>query len=261
MDEAFEEQRLASELEPANAFGPCFAAYIQFFRGRPAETVPLFQALSRDSQHGFAWMTLGEAHVALGHFDEARWCIERAIALEGVSGATATVGASAYLGECLRLSGQLPAAREACLAGLRAIERSDHMYRDSVRAAALCILARTALDQGDTVAARAALHQALAQVSGRERSLGGGFLAIQAMAGLARAGEGAEWLDQAQRLFECRDRFNFSVLWTCSDDATLVELGRAALTLGRPEGLAALERARQLGSLEAGGLLEKGGAG
>jgi hypothetical protein len=130
------------------------------------------------------------------------------------------------------------------------------MYRDSFRGTALCILGRTALDQGDPVAAVAAFRQLVAHVTGRGHTLGGGYLVVEALAGLARATGDPDYLDQAQRLFDARDRFNFSKLWTCTDDAALLELGRAAMALGRDAGLTYLQRARDAGSLEAQLLLQ-----
>lgn len=131
------------------------------------------------------------------------------------------------------------------------------MYRDTFRAISLCSLARTALDQGDEDAAHAALTQVLAHIRGRERTLGGGFLVVQALAGLSRCGSGEASLDQAMRLLQDRDRFNFSLLWTCNEETTLVELARAAAAVGRPAD-AMLARARDAGSYEAGILLAKG---
>ena len=80
----------------------------------------------------------------------------------------------------------------------------------------------------------------------------------QALAGLARAGEGARFLDEALQLFESRRDLSFAILWTCSDETTLVELGRTALVLGRPEGSRMLERACEAESFEACTLLNKG---
>lgn len=256
-DEALAALQRAAELEPDLAFPPYFAGCIEMFRGRPADALPWLQkAVTLDPKHGFAWLSLGSSHTSLGHFDQGRWCFERAMALEGTPGAATTVGARGHLAECLRLAGDLAGAREACLAALEMIERSDHMYRDSVRGTALCVLGRTALDQGDPVAAAAAFRQLVAHVTGRERTLGGGYLVVQALAGLARATGDPQHLDQAQRLFAARDRFNFSKLWTCTDDAALLELGRAAMSLGRDEGLTCLQRARDAGSLEAQLLLQ-----
>ena len=259
MDEALNEERKAAELDPANGYAPYFAAAVEQFRDRPAAAIPFFQrAVTLDPPHAFAWVGLGWAHLALGSPGEARWCIEQAMDLEKKPGTAPTPGAGVYLGECLRLSGRLNDARAACLAGLDAVERSDHMYRDSFRAVALCSLARIALDSGDTAAAVAALHQVVAHLGGRPRTLGGGFLMVQALAGLARAGEDAQRYEDAVRMFTCRDRFSFSILWTCDEATTLVELGRAAIGLGRPDGPRLLAQARQAASLEARMIIEKG---
>ncbi len=74
---------------------------------------------------------------------------------------------------------------------------------------------------------------------------------MQAMAGLARAGEGEQWLREALQLFTERNRLNFAVAFICSDDATLVELARAALHVGSPDAPELLKRACDAGSLEA----------
>ncbi len=252
MDEALDQERQAAELDPANGYPPYFAGCVECFRNRPGEALRYFQcAVTLEPPHAFAWIGLSTTHLSAGNVAEARWCLEKAIELERTPGTVPTPGASAYLGECLRLSGQLTEARAACLSGLEAVERSDHMYRDTFRAVALCSLARISLDADDLGAARAALHQAIAHIRGRPRTLGGGFLMTQALAGLARAGEGAHLLDEALQLFTERDRFNFAIVFSCADDVTLVELGRAALALGRPEGIALLERACQASSFEA----------
>ena len=228
MDEAYAEEMIAAQLDPENGYPPYFAGCTLQFAGRSAEALPFFQrAVKREPPHGFAWVALGSAHQVLGNMNECLWCVERAIALESVPGAAPTAGASGFLGECLRLAERLDEARAASLAGVEAAERSDHMYRDSFRAISLCSLGRTALDQGDQAAAHAAFTQVVAHIRGRERTLGGGFLMVQALAGLARAGDGSAPLAEARRLYEQRDRFNFSILWTCDDATTQRDLKAA----------------------------------
>jgi serine/threonine protein kinase/tetratricopeptide (TPR) repeat protein len=251
-DEALEAELRALDLDPDLSFATYFAGCVEVFRGRHEAALPYLQrTVSLDPMHGFAWLGLAIAHLGLGNPDEARWCAERAVALEGQPSTSVTSGARVYLAECFRLSGDLAGARRVCLEGLDDIERSDHMYRDTFRGIGLCVLGRTALDQGDTVAARAAFHQSLAQLAGRERTLGGGFLAVQAMAGLARAGEGETWLREALRLYTERTRLNFALTFMCSDDVTLVELARAALHAGSPDASDLLKRACDAGSFEA----------
>ena len=228
MEEALAAELRAAELDPDNGYPPYFAGCTFQFQGKSAEALPFFQrAIKREPPHGFAWLALGSAHQALGNMTECLWCVERAIALEGVPGAAPTAGASGFLGECLRLAGRLEEARTACVAGIEAAERSDHMYRDTFRAISLCALGRTALDQGDAAGAHAAFTQAVAHIRGRERTLGGGFLLVQALAGLARAGDGVKSLEEAVSLYQRRERFNFSLLWTCDESTTERDLAAA----------------------------------
>ena len=254
-DAALDAELHALELQPDFAYASYFAGCIEVFRGRHAAALPYLQrTVSLDPAHGFAWLGLASSHLGLGNLREARWCAEQAVALEEKPSTSATRGARVHLAECLRLAGDLAGARQACLDALDEVEQSDHMYRDTFRGVGLCVLARTALEQQDAAAAVAALHQVLAHLAGRERTLGGGFLAVQALAGLASAGEGAKWLDEARRLYAVRDRFNFAVALTCAEDTTLVELARAALYVKSPDAGELIARARTAGAFEAGRL-------
>src|SRR5437667_10359018 len=107
------------------------------------------------------------------------------------------------------------------------------MYRDSLRAFCLCALGRTAIEQGRPDAARAAFGQALAQMNGRPRAVGGGHLVVQALAGLARSGAGQTSCAEALRIFDERQGLNFQYFHACHDDVTLLELARAAEAVGR----------------------------
>jgi tetratricopeptide (TPR) repeat protein len=259
-DEALQVEQLAAALDPNHPYPPYFAACTHAFAGRPAEAVPLLRrAIEIAPTHAFAWMVLGSVHTSLGNFMEARWCLERALSLEHTESAAPTVAVSALVAECLRLEGRLEDARIACLRALESVERSDHMFRDSFRGMALCCLARTAFDQGDVAAARAALHQVLAHVQGRERALGGGHLVVQALAGLARAGESVARFNEAHQLFAARDRFNFSAGSTTDDATTLTALAQAARALGLPIASDLLIRARDAGSYEARVMLGRTG--
>ncbi|NLN10505.1 MAG: protein kinase [Acidobacteria bacterium] len=247
------EERRAMELDPTSVtaayFGGCCAA----LPGDHREGLALFRrVLELEPRHGWAWLGLGWSHLELGANAEARWCLEKAVELERRGSPHPTAGVSGYLGECLRRLDDLDSARRHCLDGLQAVERSDNMYRDTVRGVCLCALGRTALAQGDTAAAHAAFVQAIAHLRGRPRGLGGGYLLVQALAGLARAGDGEEPYEAARSLFDSRHGHDFSLMWTCTEDATLLDLARAAAALGRREEAAALfARARAAGSGEA----------
>ena len=255
VEEGFQEEQKGMDLDPSSPFAPYFAGCCLGSSGRAAQALPLFQrAVEVNPEHGWSWLALGWAHLELGHGAEARWSLEKAVALERKQPQSPTAGVSGYFGECLRRTGDLAGARARCLEGLEAVEKSDHMYRDSVRALCLCSLGRTALEQGDSPAAQAAFAQAIAHLRGRPRALGGGHLLAQALAGLSRAGSGPQPYEESLRLFERRDGFNFSWLWSCSDDVTLLELSRAAAALGRAEeARSLLARAREAGSVEARG--------
>ena len=252
-EEASEQERRALELDPGNVYAHYFGGIWLSQSVRPSEALPLFQrAVQLDPSHGFAWLALGWTHLELAHAAETRWCLEKAVAIEGQSGLGPTAGVACYLGEALRRLGDLDGARSRCLEGLTAVERSDFMYRDTFRGVGLCGLGRTAVEQRDPAAAGAAFGQAIAHLRGRPRSLGGGHLLVQALAGLSRAGSGAGPFEEALALWRDRSGHDFSFMWACTDGATLLELSRAAAALGKTsEAADFLAEARAAGSGEA----------
>ncbi len=254
-EEALEQERLAMDFDPNGVYAPYFGGIWMAQAARAADALDLLQrAVRLDPDHGFAWLGLGWTHLDLDHAAEARWCLEKAVALEGQASRGPTSGAACYLGEGLRRLGDLETARARCLEGLAAVERSDFMYRDTFRAVGLCALGRTAVEQGDAPAATAAFAQAVSHLRGRPRSLGGGHLLVQGLAGLSRAGGGAAPFEEARELFRTRQGHDFSFMWTCGDGETLLELSRGAAAAGRDaEAAALLAEARAAGSCEARG--------
>lgn len=223
----------ARELDPRNHYPLYFTACILYDRRRHAEALALFQrVVAMAPDFGFGWLGLGNAHMVLGSYTEATWSLERCVSLEA-QGAHATAGAKGYIGECLRRQGQFDAARDACIAGLEAVERTDHMYRDTFRGISLAAIGRTALDQGDAQAAEAAFHQLVLHLQGRARTLGGGFLLCQALAGLARATSNAAPFDEAMQRFARRDAYDWSWLWMAEEFIALHDMAAAARVLGR----------------------------
>ena len=217
------------------------------------EAVTSFRdAIGTGRAYWFAWLGLGWAYGELDQTDEALWCIGKAVGAERNREPGRTPGAGGHAAECLRRRGDLDQARRASLEGLTLSEQTDSMYRDSFRGVCLVSLGRTALQQGDIDAARAAFQQAVLLFRGRPRALGGGHLLVQALAGLARAGSGAALLDEAMALEESRAGHDFSWLWCCQPEISHLELSRAAKTLGRNELTARfLARARAAGLREA----------
>jgi hypothetical protein len=132
------------------------------------------------------------------------------------------------------------------------------MYRDTCRGIYLCSLGRTALQQGNLTAARAAFRQAALHVRGRPRARSGGNLIVQALAGATEAGEGPAPFEEALRLYEQREGWNFQWFYGCSEDMALMALARSARTLGRDdEAHRLLERARAFGCTEALDLMKR----
>jgi tetratricopeptide (TPR) repeat protein len=245
--EAAEPLAAAIEADPTAMHPHYFAGISQSFSGRYREAVPrLQQAVEAEPKACVAWLALGWNYVLLDELAAARSSLGRAVELEATGPpAHRFTGTAGFLAECLRRLGQLDQAREQALAAIDAVERSDHMYRDTLRANSLCVLGRIALDQSDRAAAAAAFRQALLQLRGRPRALGSGHLAAQALAGLSRAGEGSPALDEAIEIFDERGTLDFHAFYGCTDPETIRALAEAADALGRKDQAAALlSRAR-----------------
>jgi tetratricopeptide (TPR) repeat protein len=235
VEEAYQEELTAIRLSPSLHFAHYFAGCTRLTAGRPAEALRHFrQATEIEPQAGFDWLGLGWTFIDLGQLEQARWSFEKARTLEDAA-VSPPVGAASYAAEALRRQGDATAARREALVGLERIERSDHMYRDTFRAFSLCVLGRAALDEGDAAAAGTAFGQAMLHLRGRPRALGGGHLMVQAGAGLARATADPRALDEAVRLFEARDAFDFSWFYGCADAEDARDLTLAADALGRTE--------------------------
>ena len=249
LPEAIEEEKLAESLEPTNFFAPYFRGCALTAAVRKEEAIAGFQrTVELNPKFAFAWLGLGMAHLDLGRMPEAKWSLDRAIALERDRAPGVPAGVSTYLAECLRRAGELDRARVTCLEAIENAEKSDHMYRDTLRGFALCTLGRIALEQSDPSAADAAFSQAVSQIRGRPRALGVGQLLVQALAGRACAGTGPEPLDEAIRLYDSREGFDFQFFWGATDDVTLWQLSRAAESAGRgAEAESLLKRAREAG--------------
>jgi TolB-like protein len=233
LDEALETIARAHALDPSDHYPRYFEGCMRLHRGEPERALPLYQdVVSRVPAFGFAWVGLGWAHQELGRSVEAQWSFNRAIALESL-GFHATAGAACYLAESLRREGRLDEARAQCMSGLAAVERTDHMYRDTFRALCLIVLGRVALDRDDPEAARAAFVQAALHLEGRPRTLGGGSLACQAEAGRAAADRDPEALRAAEARLVARAPGDWSWFWQCTDGEARADVARAARVVDR----------------------------
>jgi tetratricopeptide (TPR) repeat protein/TolB-like protein len=235
LSKGHEAAQRAAVLDPHSGYPPYFSACMLMQIGRTQEALALYQkAVDLLPEFGFAWLGLGSAHMEVGSLRESLWCLRKAVGIEA-SAKHATAGASGYVAECLRRAGKLDEARAEALEGIEAAERTDHMYRDTFRAICLCTLGRVVMDQADPAAARAAFRQAETHLRGRARTLGGGFLLCQALAGLGAAEGDSAPLKEAVDLFEHRGSMNWSWFWLCANDTTASDLSRAARHLDRPD--------------------------
>jgi tetratricopeptide (TPR) repeat protein len=258
-EEGLPHMRRAMDLAPTDPIPPYMVGGIEGRLGQREAAIELLQTAVRlNPTFGMAWVNLGWVHLELGHREEAVWCLSQAVAVEGLGTAPAA-GCAGYLGECLRRMGRLEEARAACLSGLAATERTNHIYRDTFRGVCLCSLGRVALDQADRVAASTAFEQAITHLRGRPAAAGGGYLLVQALAGLARAAQSIAPFEEALDLFEGRRDYKFTWVWGgCSDDLTLLELALAARDMGLSDEFARLlQKARDAHLAEA--LLEEVG--
>jgi serine/threonine-protein kinase len=242
--------RRAIELDPGDTDAYYFAAFASTCRGRHSDALPLLQrAVELDAGFGMWWLALGHAHLCLNRRKEALYSFTRARKLEHAP-RFATAGTAGYVAEVLRLDGHLREARTEALAGIESAERSDHAYRDTFRAHGLTVLGRVALDMHDNAAADAAFSQILAQARGRPRARSCGHFVAQALGGLGRTTDNAALLDEAIRLFDTRDAYDFGPFYGAMDDQTLFELALCAAALDREDQASLLvARARAAGSL------------
>jgi tetratricopeptide (TPR) repeat protein len=254
IEEAYTELLWTIKLEPANFLPHYFAGGVGHFLRKEEEALGHLQrAVELEPTLSFPIWALACMHTAMGSYDEALWTFERTAIVDRAAGEAAHwPGHEGFHGECLRRVGRLDEARARCLAAVEDVEKSDHMFRDTNRMASLVALGRTALQQSDPAAARAAFGQAIAHVHGRHRTLAGGTLLVQALAGLARANGDREAYAEAARLDQRRDQFDFSGYWLCEHYMSLLDLSRAADALGLADESRALrQEAAEQGSVEA----------
>ena len=207
-------------------------------------------SLRLQTNYVWSWLGSGIAHLALDHLDDAEICLRRA--MEFQRGESQLPGIEGYLCEVLRRSERPDEARQYGLAGIAAIEASDSMYRDTMRAVFLSSVGRAAMQQGDTMAASVAFNQAVQHLRGRNRARGGGHPFVQALAGLAEANGDVSALDEALQIWRSPGSWSFHFLYLCTADITLCALTRAALAIGKTKLARQLQQeAIDYGSLEA----------
>jgi TolB-like protein len=233
-EDGLEEERRAMHLDATLHMAPYFAGAMELDLGRASAALQLEQrSVEISDTFPYSWLILGITHLRLDHTDEALYCFDRAARLE--RGGALIVGAETLAAETIRRQGNVADARQSAMRAIGRIESADHMYRDTHRGAALIVLGRSALDEGDAEAAAAAFGQAEAHLRGRPRALGGGHLLVQALAGLARAIRSRERLGEAIALFETRPTHDFNWAFLASEIESRLQLAIAASLLAYPD--------------------------
>jgi tetratricopeptide (TPR) repeat protein len=251
------EEEAQTSLARARALDPT-EIFAYYFAGGPGWTTRVQttielaqQGLAMHSTFGPLWWSLGCRYTSIGRYNEAQSCFDRCVRLEGRPGTQPVLGIQAYWAECLRRMARYDDARAKVLEGLDAVERSDFIFRDSIRVFALVTLGRIALAQGDDAGARAAFGQAIEHVQGRPRTLAGGTMWVWAHALLALVEPDADAYRLAAERFERRDAFDFSWLNLCDDFETHAILAESAHAVGDAAGEAS-HRARALAGAPSG---------
>ena len=241
----------ARSLDPTEIFAYYFAGGPDWTKRVKTGIELARQGPAIQATFGPLWWSLGCRYTSIGRYDEALSCFDRCARLEGRPGTQPVLGIQAYWAECLRRIGRVADARAKCLEGLDAVERSDFIFRDSIRVYALVTLARIAIAQDDAAGARAALGQAIEHVQGRPRTLAGGTMWVWSHALLAVVEQDPGAFRQAADRFERRDQLDFSWLNLCDEYETCAILAESAAAVRDPEG-AGLYRARALAGAPAG---------
>ena len=205
--------------------------------GRNEEALALIRrAVQLEPKAAYTWCALGSLHLDLGNTAEALWTFEQARRTNTLPDASPFPDSGGYIAECLRQLGRVAEGRAECMSGLEKIEQSDHMYRDTFRVFTLIELGVIAAEQRDAAAARTAFHQAMAHVKGRPRTLAGGFLLVQALAGLAGLDHDKRLYEEARSRLESRAELDFSWMYSCDERWTLAALERARKAVGIDRG-------------------------
>jgi TolB-like protein/tetratricopeptide (TPR) repeat protein/predicted Ser/Thr protein kinase len=252
VESAYEEEQRAINLDPENPqpyyFAACFgycdlARECQLLSDSTSMSDPhqyrrekVLQLLQRGLEvyklQGWPWLGASVIHLDLGNFAESRWCVEQVIGLEAKALDMRAI-AEGFLGEFFRRTGDFDAARVHCLIGIKALDDSDNLYNDTYRSVTLCTLGKTALAQGDLVAARSAFTQAVLHSRGRNRARAIGHPFVHALCGLAETDQDEGSFREAISLFRDRAGSDFAWFWNCSDDGTLLALARGAAAVGQ----------------------------
>jgi tetratricopeptide (TPR) repeat protein len=227
LKDAIEEEETAARLDP-DSFGDYFLGGCYSELGQYEEAAAASRRFHERVETPFNLHLLGFELMQLDRGVEARWALREGHRLALTPGGYQWQGVLTSLAEQLRREGDVARARASAMESLAWLERSDNIFRGTLRVQTLAGLGRTCLDEGDHRGAGAAFEQALALMEASPSGLGMGHLKVVCTAGLARVRRDAAMFERAVEFFEVRPSMNFGFLPVGCDVSTTCDLAHAA---------------------------------
>ncbi|KAA0231070.1 tetratricopeptide repeat protein [candidate division KSB1 bacterium] len=202
-------------------------------------------------------MILGWIYMFHGQYPEAREYLEKAVAIEesekfeGIK----FIGALTLLGNLYFRQNQLDIAWDWYQRSLQRLEKSDHVYRETLMALTYCGLGNIHFGRGLYGDALVEYRRACEHITKHPKALGAGYILVKARVGLAKAfhqlemsREAKQQFEEALPLFQNKQGFDFSWMTeVCEAQAWYDIASYHALAQHHKEALDALRKAVQCG--------------
>jgi TolB-like protein len=262
-DDALEAARGAIERDPGGYFGYyllgiSYASYA-LSTGKldelPKAVRPLLRSRALYPHFHPAHMALGEIYTVRGLDGHAIRMLDEAVAIERTNAGFIFLGSFVQRAAVHLHAGEHEAAWVVVDLALRRYGESDHVYADTMHAAAQFVAGCLHERAGATDEARVSYAAGAALAESRDHRLGIGAQWVKCRCGaarlLARAGartQANEVVDATRKVFRTRSRFVWGWILNASDCSLHVEIAAALATLRRDdEAVDELHRAIQLG--------------
>jgi len=202
-------------------------------------------------------MNLGWIYMFHGQYPNARRYLEKAVTIEesekfeGIK----FIGALTLLGNLYFRQNQLDVALDWYQRSLQRLEKSDHVYRETLMALTYCGLGNIHLGRGLYDEALIEYRRACERIAKYPQALGVGYFLVKARLGLAKAfhqlemsREAKQQFQEALELSQNKQGFDFSWIWEACDAQAHYEIASYhALAHRRKEAFIDLRKAMQCG--------------
>jgi tetratricopeptide (TPR) repeat protein len=202
-------------------------------------------------------MNIGWIYMFHGQYPEARGFLEKAVAIEesekfeGIK----FIGALTLLGNLYFRQNQLEVAWDWYQRSLQRLEKSDHVYRETLTVLTYCGLGNIHFGRSNYGEALVEYRRACEHIAKHPKALGVGYFLVKARLGLAKAfhqlemhREEKQQFREALALFENKSGLDFSWIWEVSDAQTYYEIASYhAVAQHRKEAFSFLRKAVQCG--------------